>query len=454
MHFRHTTTFLAVALHVCVVPLQAQSDTAQNIGIHAYTHGGKLHFATDDQAFHWWLDNRIYIDGACYMPTHNIDELTSKTNSDLEDDDGTFRFSNGVVLRRARMAVKADLYKNWFAELDLDFAYNELNVKDMYIGYRFSERLSVKAGQFKEPMSIESTTSSKYLQSVERPMPVDIFASGRHLGLSLTAWGNGWWASGGIFGSQVDLIQKERNRGDDGWAVTARAAVSPVHSEATTVHVGGYATRRTPDANGNENRSVEFRGMPESRVDRRRFVDAVVDNVNSYYTLGYELAFRHRKWLLFGEYVFTSVDRYDVDSSGKKSGSFENCTFNGWYANASYMIIGQARQYAADEAEFGPMPVEKKCGNLEVAAHYSTVNLNDFHDFSSIVTGGEAQAYSLSVNWFPNANLLVSLNYTYIDNDKYADAKGHVKCNGQALSEAFTSGVDFSIVQMRIMASF
>lgn len=387
------------------------------------------------------------------MPTRDIDQLTSKVNSDLDDDDGKFRFSNGIVLRRARMAVKADLHDKWFVEFDLDFAYNELNVKDMYIGYRISERLSVKAGQFKEPMSIESTTSSKYLQSVERPMPVDIFASGRHLGVALTAWGNGWWASGGIFGSQVDIVQKERNRGDDGWAATLRVALSPVNTDATTVHVGGYATRRTPDVSGNDNREVEFRGMPESRVDRRRFVDAVVENVNCYYTLGYELALRHRKWLLFGEYVFTSVDRYDIDSDSNEL-SLKNCTFNGWYANASYMIIGEARRYAADEAEFGPMPVEKKCGNLEVAAHYSTVNLNDFHDFSSIITGGEAKAYSLSLNWFPNSNLLLSLNYTYMDNDKYADAKGHVKCGGRSLSEAFTDGVDFSIVQLRLMASF
>lgn len=78
------------------------------------------------------------------------------------------------------------------------------------------------------------------------------------------------------------------------------------------MHLGGYATYRTPDANGSENRLVEFRGLPESEVDYRRFVDTEIENVNHYYTLGYKLAFRHRKWLLFGEYLFTGFNRYSL----------------------------------------------------------------------------------------------------------------------------------------------
>lgn len=420
--------------------------------VKVFVQDGKLHFATPNNKFHWWFDNRIYVDVAGYLPSGNIDNLTSKTNKDLEQDDNKFRFNNGVIVRRARFAIKATLYEKWFTEFDLDFAYNEVNVRDMYIGYKFSDHLWVKAGQFKEPMSMESTTSSKYLQSVERPMPVDIFASGRHLGVAVTGWGKHWWASGGVFGSQVDLIQKERNRGSDGYAFTGRVAISPVCDDATTVHIGGYATYRTPDANGTENRMVEFRGFPESEVDRRRFVDAEVENVNHYYTLGYELAVRHKKFLAYGEYVFTGMNRYGLN--GAKKYDLKNATFNGWYAKASYMILGQARQYAPDDAEFGPMPVTRKGGNLELSAHYSTVNLNDFHDAKSVITGGQARAYSLSLNWYPKSTLLVGLNYTYMDNDKYADAKGNVTVQGKKLRDAYKSGIDFSVLQLRLMASF
>lgn len=435
---------------------QAQTEdmtSEEKSGVKAFVQNGRLHFATANGNFHWWLDNRIYLDAAGYIPTESVDGLTSKANKDLEEDDGKFRFSNGAIVRRARIAVKATLYKKWFAEFDMDFAYDEATVKDMYIGYKINDRMWVKAGQFKEPMSMESSTSSKYLQSAERPMPVDIFASGRHLGASLTAYGNHWWASGGVFGAKVDLLQKERNRGDDGYAFTGRAAISPVNNDETTVHIGGYATYRTPDANGNEHRTVEFRGLPESEVDRRRFVDAEVENVNHYYTLGYELGFRHNKWLLTGEYVFTGISRYGIGKNDEEY-SLKNATFNGWYASTSYMILGQARRYAADDAEFGPMPVRRKGGNLELAAHYSTVNLNDFHDARAVITGGKANAYSLSLNWYPKSNLLVGLNYTFMDNDKFADAKGHIKADGKPLYLSRKDGIDFNILQLRLMALF
>ena len=143
-------------------------DESGKIPVKAYFESGKLHFASKNENFHLWFDNRIYLDAVVYSPTSNVDDLTSKTNKDLEDDDNQFRFSNGVSIRRARFGVKATLYKKWFAELDLDFAYNEVEIKDMYLGYKFNNHFFVKAGNFKVPMSMERTTSSKYLMASER----------------------------------------------------------------------------------------------------------------------------------------------------------------------------------------------------------------------------------------------------------------------------------------------
>lgn len=149
-----------------------------------------------------------------YSPTKDVDDLKSKTNKDLENDDSRFRFSNGTIVRRPRLGIKATLYDHWFAELDLDFAFNEVEIKDMYMGYRFNDHWNVKLGNFKVPMSMERLTSSKYISAAERPMPVEAFADGRRLGISGTGWGRGWFASAGAFGRSVDIIQKERNRGN------------------------------------------------------------------------------------------------------------------------------------------------------------------------------------------------------------------------------------------------
>lgn len=430
----------------------AQTVTDEKVPANLYFNNGKLTFESNDKAFKLWLDNRIYVDAAVYSPTTDISGLSSKPNKDLEFDDGKFRFDNGIIIRRARFAIKTTLYEKWSAELDLDFAYNEIEIKDMWVGYKFNDNISIKAGNFKEPMSMERLTSSKYLANMERPMAVQMFATGRRLGIAATAWDKHWWVSGGFFGSEVSILQKEKNRGSDGYGFTGRAAVSPILRDDMTLHIGAYGTYRTPEALGAENRLVEFRTFPESRVDRRRYVRAEIANVNHYTTTGVELAYKYRKLLVYGEYMFTTLSRYRL--SGTDKIDLKNATFDGWYATASYMILGGQREYACDDAEFGPMTVSKKGGNLELAARVSTVNLNDFQDATSVITGGEATSYSASLNWYPNRNILIGLNYIFMDNDKYADDKGHITMGGTSLKDALPKGVDFNIFQMRLLVSF
>ena len=294
-----------------------------------YFKGGKLHLKTNDNNFHLWFDNRVNIESSVYSPTESVDGLTSKTNKDLEEDDGQFRFSNGTIIRRARFGIKATLYEKWFAELDVDFANNEVEIKDMFMGYKFNKHWNVKLGNFKVPMSMERTTSSKYLMAAERPLPVEAFADGRRLGLAGTGWGRGWWASAGVFGRSVDILQKERNRGNDGYAIAARAAWIPVNNDDMTIHIGGYANYQVPSSEGTADRMVLFRTLPESRVDHRRFVQAEIENVNNYTTLGWELGFRYRKFLTYGEYLFNTISRYTYEAKDVKT-SLKNAQLNGW----------------------------------------------------------------------------------------------------------------------------
>lgn len=449
-------SLLLTALLLSPMAVAAQelpADEGNEVPAKVYFKDGKLNFKSKNEKFRLWLDNRIYVDAAYYAPVSSTDGLESKPNKDLEEDDGRFRFDNGVSIRRARFAIKAQLYKKWYSEFDLDFAYNEVEIKDMYLGYQFNRHWSVQAGHFKEPMSMERLTSSKYITSMERPMPVEMFAGGRRLGLAATGWGNHWWVSGGVFGQQVDIIQKEKNRGSDGYGFTARAVWFPVNTDDLTLHLGGYATYRTPDAGGTEDRLVEFRTFPESRTDRRRFIRAEIPNVNHYATYGIEAGVRWNKLLAYGEYMFTDLSRYKRDGSQSKV-PLKNATFNGWYATVSYMFRGGQRSYSPDDAEFGPLSSVSKGGNLELSARVSRVNLNDFHDASAVVTGGSAYAYNASLNWYPVRNVLLGLNYTFMDNDKYADDKGHITKGGKPLSDTMKNGLDFHIFQMRLLVSF
>ena len=424
----------------------------KEVSARVYFKDGKVNMSTKDKKFHIWLDNRIYTDASFYFPTESVDGLVSKQNKDLEEDDGVFRFSNGVSIRRARFAIKAEFYEKWFAEFDIDFAYNEVEIQDMFLGYRFNDHLSIQAGHFKEPMSLERVTSSRYIVANERPMPVEALAGGRRLGVAATWWGKYWWVSGGVFGQQVDILQKERNRGSDGYGFTGRVAVPVINNDDMTLHIGGYASWRRPDAAGEEDRMALFRTFPESRTDRRRFLQAEVGNVNHYATYGAELAFRWNKLLMYGEYLFTDLSRYK--KSGEIREPLKNAEFMGWYATASWMLIGRQRRYNPQDAEFGGVKVNRKGGSLELNARVSHLDLNDFHNPSSPITGGSAYSYSVNLNWYPVSNILIGLNYLFMNNDKYADSKGQITVGNQPLSVARPDGIDFHVLQLRAMVSF
>lgn len=457
------SVLIAVAFCAGIIPVSANDGTPESkkekeiwngkeLNARVFLKDGKFNIATKDGKFRLWFDNRIYTDASIYIPTQSVEGLTSKINKDLEEDDGIFRFNNGVSIRRARLALKAELYGKWFAEFDVDFAYNEVELKDMYLGYKFNDHLSVQAGHFKEPMSMERVTSSRYIMANERPMPVEALAGGRRLGIAATWWGKYWWISGGVFGQQVDIIQKERNRGSDGYGFTGRIAVPIINNDDMTLHIGGYASYRTPDAGGQEDRIALFRTFPESRTDRRRFVQAEVGNVNHYTTYGAEIAFRWNKFLAYGESLFTDLSRYK--KVGDVHEPLKNAEFMGWYATASWMIIGEQRRYVQEDAEFGGVNARKKGGSLELTARVSHLSLNDFHDVTSPITGGMAYAYSACLNWYPVTNILVGLNYVFMDNDKYADSKGQITAGSMPLSQARPGGIDFHILQLRVMVSF
>ena len=86
-----------------------------------------------------------------------------------------------------------------------------------------------------------------------------------------------------------------------------------------TIHVGGYFNYQTPSGSGLEDKTVLFRTFPESRVDRRRFVQAEISNVNHYYTTGFELGFRYRKLLTYGEYIYNNISRYTYGANNQKT---------------------------------------------------------------------------------------------------------------------------------------
>ncbi|MFI3327836.1 MAG: porin [Rikenellaceae bacterium] len=425
-----------------------------------YFKDGRLSFSSNDGNFKVSLNNCIDGAVAFYMPTSSLDGL-EYSNTSLSGNDGEFRLSNGFILRRIRLGVRTQIYNKIFADIDIDFDHGSVDIKDAAIKYQFHKNYSIRAGNIKEALSVDQQASWFYMNTLERSMAIQAFTGGRRLGVATAGYGDRWWASVGLFGPRLSSNQKQENAGDDGVSGSGRIVVLPLKKDNIMLHVGVGASYHKPDAWGNDDRVLSFISDTESRVDGHTFVEWSVAGagkggyVNNYEMISGEVALRTNKLLLMGEYIGTSISRYDLSTDGNHV-ELGRSYISGWYAMASYMILGEQRGYVGSEAEFGAMKMRKKSGNLEIMARVSGINFNDDKIAGYEIMGGSALGYCVGLNWYPISNILLGLNYTYMNNDKYADSSNGITYNGDLLSNSteWSNGIDFSTIQMRAAILF
>jgi len=357
-----------------------------------WTDTGRLILKTDDGEFAWWVDARVMLDAAVFAEDKN-------------------QLHNGVELRRGRFALKALLWSDWAAELDIDVAEAELDVKDAYVGYAGWDNALVKIGQHREPFSLEETTTSRYISFMERAYVIDALAPGRHIGVSYAKWGEHYRFMGGIYGQEIgDDDDPEEYEGDsDAIGITGRFVWVPIlnKEEARTLHLGISATTRTTDAGTDK---VRFRSRAETHIAHNRFVNTgKMKDVDDYQMLGLDAVVQLGSWSFQGEYITAHLNRFN---------DREDVDVDGWYTYVSWFPTGENRNYTMAQSRF-VSPNAKNA--IELLARFSTIDLNDL---DAGVEGGQADNITFGLNWYFNNNVRWMINYTMVDNDQYADGDG------------------------------
>jgi len=333
---------------------------------------------------------------------------------------------NGLETRRARLAFKTILHNDWAGELDIDFADNEVELKDFWLAYIGVENVMFKAGNHKVQNSLDDLTTSRWLTFMERGLP-NVFTIGRRMGFSASTWGDNWSLVGGIFGEEPGA---EAEAGEQlGWGYAGRATVAPILDDEKVVHLGISYSSFTPEA-GDDN-EVRFRQRPEVHFTERMLSTGKVSDVDDYSFLGFEGAIRHGSFSAQGEYVMDTMHRMngEVDAD-----------FSGWYGFVSWFPTGDQRTYNAAEGEFGPIYPKGKNGAFELAVRYSHLDLTDS---DADVFGGEGKNLTFGANWYANNNVRIMANFIVVDNDEFADA-----------DEDFSGDDDFNIIAIRLQYLF
>ena len=404
---------------------EAKAKAAKGTTLRSVFDGGKIAWESADGAYRFRLVGRLQVDGAFFSGSEN-------------------RLSNGLTIRRGRIGWQARIAKDWTSEFEVDFAGNGVEVTDAFVGWEGVKGGLARAGNFKVPFGMDTMTSDNDIWFVE-PAYVDAWSPGRRLGVGWKQGGRDFSAAADLYGQAISV---DTSGVDQGWGWGVRGTWAPLLvSDTRAIHVGLAAAARRPDAATLGSGTLppqaflaSFSARPESTtVSRAKFLQtatmAQVDWIRQY---GAELAGVWDAFAWQAEFQRTSVTR--------RAGfpTLADHDFSGWYAQVSWVVAGGKRKYDGPNGLVGRVVPSGRSGAFELAARYSTMDLNDRAETDPIV-GGSAKNVTLGASWYPNLNFRFVLNWTHVNNDEYAKP---------AIAYGGIPGDDFDEVQFRVQFAF
>jgi len=321
--------------------------------------------------------------------------------------DDKFDHANNSNFRRARIGFKGNLGEDFKYKTELDFGGENVAFKEVTLAYTGLENADIKVGHQKPSFGMEQNTSSNYLMFIERSGPTNAFTRDEEIGLNVLGGGDNWSLSGGVFNEDAGNTGTGE---DEDVTFDVRGSVNVLGlANADTknvLHLGAGYSHRKPTG------SVRFRARPGTGDGTRQVDTGSFSSVDSVGVYSAELAAVAGPLSFQGEYFNTDVSR----SSGN-----QDADFDGYYAQAGWLITGESRPYKGKTGNFSRVkpknPFSLKDGGWgawEVLARYDNTDLNDV---GAGITGGEMSTTSVGLNWHLTDHVRVMANVIDVDTE-------------------------------------
>ncbi len=302
---------------------------------------------------------------------------------------------NEVDIRRARLAVSSDPQKKLSYRLQYDFAGSVNVVTDAFVSYKNNNN-ELRIGHFKPSFSLEKIISVANITFIDRSV-ITASTPARLMGFQGSKFGENWQAALGIFGEGFG----SKNKSDESnYSISARATYAPINNCKALLHVGissSYYDRNK------DTKVLDANNVRANPIDEEYYID-------------FELAAKLNSVYFQGEYILNHVN-YDNDAkgSGDSSTTGLKADYYGYYLQASWFLTGDEKEYRVRSGDFGAVKIKNSFGKnglgaFELAARFSKLDRNDNYDGRNI-TLGKTYESTLALNWYPNENLRVMINY-------------------------------------------
>jgi phosphate-selective porin OprO and OprP len=342
-------------------------------------------------------------------------------------------FSSGNNFRRARFGFDGTAFGDWSYQFIYDFGGSGTEastISTAYIQYNGLGPVHIRAGAFPPPESLDDATSAADLPFLERAQPTDLArsvagADGRDAAAVFYYDDNAFASAaytGGVVGDAANFDEQQ--------AFVGKAAYRFNFGDNTNLVLGADVTDvfkfADAAAGGNSPTALRLRERPELNVDSEsiRLIDTGSIVADSYTEWGLEAAGNLQNFYGQGGYFNYDVDRHQPTTPA----GLPDPSFHGWYAQASWVLTGESKQYRPDLGAYSsPKPAQNFTfgnggwGAWEVAARYSDLDLNYKDGDAGLATpvggvrGGDQRIWSTGINWYPNQVIRFLLDYQHVN---------------------------------------
>jgi phosphate-selective porin OprO/OprP len=388
------------------------------------------------------------------------------------------KLDNGEDARRARIGLVGTFMGDWNYGIVYDFGGTSdglppisgaptSGIENAFVSYVGVKPLAFEIGYMAMPYTLDDATNSNDIMFMERSSPQSI-ATSIAAGDGRSAVGvrgntDRFWAGAYLTGPSAGTTHIFTPTTVTAAQALAGTLVSPGFAEQIggfgrmsyqllqdpnySLHIGGDAEFLFNAVGTN---TLTLSDRPELRIDPTAILSTgSMTNIAHAQVYSGEAAAGYGSLFAQAEYFSYNVERLI---------GLPSVHFTGWYAEGSWTITGESRKYnPAAGSYLGIVPMNPFSlskggwGAWEIAARYSTVNLNDLFTpgisttATNGVAGGVQSIYTAGLNWYPNRNVRLEINYLYGTIDKF---------NGSTAPLGADIGAKFNALATRVQVAF
>ncbi|MDN5781503.1 MAG: OprO/OprP family phosphate-selective porin [Luteimonas sp.] len=301
-------------------------------------------------------------------------------------DDSEFELRRAEIVLKGKGPGNVDWVIGYDAKAD---KFLDVNVK-----YKLGGNSShfVQVGQFKQPNSMEESSSTKNNDFISKSMTTNTYAIARRLGAGYGFGADNWSINASYFGRELT-----RNLAH-GSGYGLRGTWAPINDKGNILHFGLAYVNYDTDAD-----TFRVRARPDADLATVRLVDAgTMTDSDRVATTSLEGLWIHGPFKLQGEYYSSDIKRLANSDYTSTAG----------YIQGLWNLTGETWGYKGG-VPTTPLPDQPGSGMWQLGLRYDTIDLND-----GAVEGGKMNTWTAGVNWYWRSNFKFALNYVKVNSER------------------------------------